>query len=64
MKNLRLLSAAVALMFVLGVAAFAGETSTPPCAPGDISTPPCATAQMVSDNSTAPGDISTYGFDH
>ena len=53
MKNLKRLSAAVALTFVLGAAAFAGETSSPPCAPpepGETSSPPC-TGQMASDNS-------------
>ncbi|MDX6529066.1 MAG: hypothetical protein QOH41_1356 [Blastocatellia bacterium] len=54
MKNLRRLSAAVVLTFVLVVSAFAGEVETPPCAPGDILTP-CAAAQMSSDDSTAPG---------
>jgi hypothetical protein len=61
MNSLKRLSAAVALTFVLGVSAFAGEISTPPCAPpapGDINTPPCA-AQAISDDSTAPGQTDT-----
>ena len=59
MKNLKRLSAAVLLACVLGVSAFGGEISTPPCAPGDILTPPCAAAPMTADDSAAPGDIST-----
>ena len=58
MKNLKRLGAAVALTFVLGVSVFAGDISTPPCAPpdlGEMSTPPCAAAQMSSDDSAAPG---------
>lgn len=61
MTSLKRLSAAVALTFVLGVSVFAGEISTPPCAPpdpGEISTPPCA-AHAVSDYSTAPGQTDT-----
>ena len=49
MKNLKRLGASVTLMFVLAVAAFAGETNTPPCAPpdpGETNTPPCAVSQM------------------
>jgi hypothetical protein len=55
MKKLRNLGAAVVLMFVLALCAFAGETPTPPCAdpaPGQIPTPPC---------SAAPGDMDTPG---
>ncbi len=61
MKNLKRLGAAIALTCVLGTAAFAGETMTPPCAPpepGETMTPPCA-GQTASDNSTTPGIIST-----
>ena len=59
MKNLKRLAVSFTLMFVLAVAAFAGETSSPPCAPpepGETSSPPCASAQMTSDNSASPGD--------
>ena len=56
MKNLKRLSAAVLLACVLGVSAFGGEISTPPCAPGDILTPPCAAALLSPDDSTAPGE--------
>ena len=59
MNNLKRLSAAIAFTFVLGVAAFAGETPTPPCAPpepGQTSTPPSASAQIRPDDSAAPGE--------
>lgn len=52
MKSLKRLGATIALTFVLAMAAFAGETPTPPCAPpvpGETPTPPCA-AQMASDD--------------
>ena len=57
MKNLKRLSGAVALTFVLGAAAFAGETPSGPCAPpepGQTMTPPCS-GQAPSDNSGTPG---------
>jgi type 1 fimbria pilin len=51
MKNLRKLSAGVALTLALALTAFAGEIPTPPCAPpGQIDTPPC---------SVVPGDMNT-----
>ncbi len=59
MKNLRKLSAAVVLTFMLSLSAFAGEMSTPPCAPGDILTPPCAAAPLSADDSAAPGQTDT-----
>jgi hypothetical protein len=62
MKNLKHLGVALVLTFVLSLSAFAGEMSTPPCASpdlGEMSTPPCSTAQPSSDDSAAPGDIST-----
>ena len=62
MKNLKRLTAAVALTLVLGVCIFAGDISTPPCAPpapGDIQTPPCSGGQVASDASDTPGIIST-----
>ena len=61
MKNLKRLSAAVALTFILGAAAFAGEIPSGPCAPpapGETSAPPC-TGQTASDNSTLPGEVNT-----
>ena len=62
MKNLKRLSAAVLLTFVLSLSAFAGEIPTPPCAPpdpGQMSTPPCAAAPMTPDDSAAPGEVGT-----
>jgi hypothetical protein len=43
------------------VATFAGETSTPPCAPpdaGEANTPPCAIAQTQGNDDVAPGETS------
>ncbi|HMG73617.1 MAG TPA: hypothetical protein VK582_08955 [Pyrinomonadaceae bacterium] len=62
MKSLKRLGVTVALTFVLTVAAFAGETPTPPCAPpvpGETPTPPCAAAQMTPADSVAPGETPT-----
>ena len=64
MKNLRKLSATVVLTFALALAAFAGQTSTPPCAPpepGQVETPPCAAAAGMGTptETSAPGDMST-----
>jgi hypothetical protein len=52
MRILKNMPAAVGLMCVLSLSAFAGETMTPPCSPGQIETPPCAMAQAPT-----PGDI-------
>jgi|GEM_PF-588329 len=66
MKNLRKLSASVALACILSISTFAGETSTPPCAPpapGQTDTPPCSVASgdmgAPTETSTASGDMST-----
>ena len=62
MKNLKRLSAAAVLTFVLSLSAFAGETDTPPCAPpepGQLETPPCAAAPLSADDSAAPGQTDT-----
>jgi hypothetical protein len=66
MKKPKTLGAAMALTFLLGAAAFAGETSSPPCAPpapGDTQTPPC-TGQTLGDTSglvsTPPASDSGY----
>ena len=59
MKNLKRLGAMVVLTLVFSLSAFAGETSTPPCAPpepGETSTPPCTGGQTTPDNS---GIVST-----
>ncbi len=61
MKNLKRLGVSITLMFVLAVAAFAGETSAPPCAPpdpGETSAPPC-TAPMTAGDSIAPGETNS-----
>ena len=60
MKSLKRLGVTLALTFVLAVAAFAGETPTPPCSspePGQTSTPPCVAAQMSQDDSAVPGEV-------
>ena len=59
MKNLRRLGISITLLCVLAVAAFAGDTSSPPCAPGDTSSPPCAMAQVAPDDSVIPGDTNS-----
>ncbi len=59
MKNLKRLGAAIALTFLLGMTAFAGETNAPPCTPpqpGETSSPPCTGGQMAGDSS---GIVST-----
>ena len=60
MKTLRRLTSLLVLMLVLGVPAFAGELSTPPCAPpvpGELSTPPCQEA--ASGDAGGPSSLST-----
>ena len=62
MKNLKRLGLCLTLISVLAVAAFAGDTNSPPCAPPDpgiTNTPPCAAAQMTPDDSVAPGDTNS-----
>lgn len=58
MQELRKMGFALTLVLAFAVATFAGETSTPPCAPGEMNTPPCASMTAVSE-STTPGDILT-----
>ena len=61
MKNLKRLSAAIALTFVLGAAAFAGETTSGPCAPpdpGETHSPPCSGGTIAPDPTT-PAIVST-----
>ncbi len=58
MKNLKRLGVSVTLVCLLAMAAFAGETNSPPCAPpapGQTETMPCTSPQMTPDNSTAQG---------
>lgn len=57
MEKLKRLAVSFALMSVLAVAAFAGETNCPPCVPGETQGPPC-TVQPLSDDSAAPGETS------
>ena len=52
METLKKLATAIALMCVLCLSAFAGDTMTSACAPGEISTPPCATAQAPTPGQT------------
>jgi hypothetical protein len=62
MKSLKRLGVSVTLLCVLTMAAFAGEVSSPPCAPpdpGELSSPPCAVAQMTPDDSATPDQMST-----
>jgi len=61
MKNLKKLSAAVALTLALGISAFAGITDTPPCSPpepGIILGPPCSGGQIAPDPAI-PGQLET-----
>ena len=67
MKNLKRLGATLALMFLLGMTALAGETNAPPCPPpepGETSSPPCTGGQMAGDDSglvsTPPASDSEY----
>jgi hypothetical protein len=67
MKNLKRLGATFALTFLLGMAAFAGETNAPPCTPpipGETNAPPCSGGQMAGDISgivsTPPASDSGY----
>jgi hypothetical protein len=53
MKNLKRIGLCSALVCVLGTVAFADG---PDCtAPGTVNSPPCASAQIVGDDSEAPG---------
>ena len=61
MKNIKRLGASFTLMCVLAMAAFAGETNSPPCAPpdpGEVNSPPCAGAQILPGDFLTPGDTS------
>ena len=55
MRNLKLLGISVTLLCVMSMTAFAGDTTSPPCAPGETISPPCANAQSTADDSIAPG---------
>ena len=59
MRNLKRLVVSLSLMSVLAITAFAGETSSPPCAPpdpGETAAPPCSSAQMMTEDSVVPGE--------
>jgi hypothetical protein len=61
MKDLKRLGISFTLMCVLAMAAFAGETNSPPCAPpdpGEVNSPPCAGAQMLAGDSLTTGETS------
>jgi hypothetical protein len=58
MTHFRRLCLCFTFMSVLAVTSFAGETETPPCAPGEVNSPPCI-SQSVTDSSIAPGETST-----
>jgi hypothetical protein len=57
MNHLKRLGLTFTLMSVLAVSAFAGETGSPPCAPGQTESPPCP-AQSGTDDSADPGETS------
>ena len=59
MRNLKLLGISVTLLCVMSMTAFAGDTSSPPCAPGETTSPPCAMSQVVPDDSVMPGQTNT-----
>lgn len=69
MKNLKKLGLSCALISVLAVTAFAGETPTGPCAPGETPTGPCQSASITLEDSVAPGETPTpptsnVGYDY
>lgn len=59
MKNLRRLGISVILLCALSMTAFAGETTSPPCAPGETTSPPCVAAQVTDDESIVPGSTTS-----
>ena len=58
MKHVKRLALSFILMSALSVAAFAGETNSPPCVPGETAAPPCV-AQPLNDDSADPGETLT-----
>jgi len=54
MKNVQRIGISIALLCLLTISTFAGETSSPPCSvePGPTNSPPCSVAQSVGDDST------------
>jgi hypothetical protein len=59
MKNLRRLGISVTLVCALSMTAFAGDTTSPPCAPGETTSPPCVAAQVTDDESVVPGSTNS-----
>ena len=59
MRNLKLLGISVTLLCVISMTAFAGDTTSPPCAPGDTTSPPCAMSQVAPDDSVIPGSTNS-----
>jgi hypothetical protein len=57
--NLKLLGVSVTLLCVMSMTAFAGDTTSPPCAPGDTTSPPCAMSQVAPDDSVIPGSTNS-----
>jgi hypothetical protein len=58
MTYLKRLALSFTLMSVLAIAAFAGETGSPPaapCVPGETGSPPCS-SQSITGDSTDPGE--------
>ena len=55
MTNLKRLALSFTLMSVLAVAAFAGETNTPPC--GEMNAPPCSSASVTSTDAAVQGEV-------
>jgi hypothetical protein len=58
MTNLKKITAAVLLTFLIGTVGFAGGPCPPPD-PGQIETPPCASAQVVTDDLNVAGQLET-----
>ena len=57
MKHLKRLALSFILMSALSIAALAGETESPPCAPGELQSPPCP--GQSNDASSLPGELLT-----
>ena len=49
MKHLKRLALSFILMSALSVAAFAGETESPPCVRGETNSPPCPAQSVIED---------------
>jgi hypothetical protein len=58
MKTLKRFSAALALSTLLCITAMAGETQSPPCAPGEMNAPPCGSV-ITTGGPSVPGEMQT-----